>query len=119
MCYICGLETIALTEKQQEKVQVCENNWLGRIAGVKTVDKRRMDELRVEVGGKESFKKKLVRTMVKSTGYVERKGDEKLANRSNAQKEEGKRRRGRLRMRWEDCVKRDLERVGGEWRTTA
>ena len=22
-------------------------------------------------------------------------------------------------MRWEDCVKRDLERVGGEWRTTA
>ena len=22
-------------------------------------------------------------------------------------------------MRWEDCVKKDLERVGGEWRTTA
>ena len=22
-------------------------------------------------------------------------------------------------MRWEDCVKRGLERVGGEWRTTA
>ena len=22
-------------------------------------------------------------------------------------------------MRWEDCVKRDLERVGGEYRTTA
>ena len=22
-------------------------------------------------------------------------------------------------MRWEDCVKIDLERVGGEWRTTA
>ena len=22
-------------------------------------------------------------------------------------------------MRWEDCVRRDLGRVGGEWRTTA
>ena len=22
-------------------------------------------------------------------------------------------------MQWESCVKRDLERVGGEWRTTA
>ena len=28
-------------------------------------------------------------------------------------------RRRRPRMRWEDCVKRGLERVGGEWRTTA
>ena len=32
---------------------------------------------------------------------------------------EGKGRGRRLRMRWEDCVKRDLERVGGVWRTTA
>ena len=26
--------------------------------------------------------------------------------------------RGCPRMRWEDCVKRDLETVEGEWRTT-
>jgi len=32
--------------------------------------------------------------------------------RSDAQKVEGKRRRGRLRMRWED--QKDMERVGGE-----
>ena len=31
----------------------------------------------------------------------------------------GKRRRGRPRMGWEDSIKRDLGRVGGEWRTTA
>ena len=31
----------------------------------------------------------------------------------------GKRGRVRRRMRWEDCVKRDIESVGGEWRTTA
>ena len=42
------LEMMALTEKQQEKVQVCEK----RIVGVKRVFKRRMDELRVDAGEK-------------------------------------------------------------------
>ena len=45
-------------------MQVCENNWIRRIKGVKRVkraDKRRMDELRVE----ESFENKLMRSSVK------------------------------------------------------
>ena len=50
---------MALTEKQQEKVQVCENNRMRGIVGVTREYKRRRDELRVEVGGKESFMKKL------------------------------------------------------------
>ena len=56
--------------------------------------------------------------MVKWAGHLERKVDEKLAKRSDVQKVEGKRRRGRPKMRWADWVKRDLERVKGEWRTT-
>jgi hypothetical protein len=36
-----------------------EYSWVIRIMGVKSLDKRRMDELKVEVGVKESFKKKL------------------------------------------------------------
>jgi len=31
---------------------------------------------------------------------------------SRSQENRGERGRGRLRMRWEDCVKRELERVG-------
>ena len=42
-------------------------------------DKRRMDELRLEAGVKERFKKKLVRSRLKRGGHVERMGDEKLA----------------------------------------
>ena len=49
----------------------------------------------------------------------EKNGRGKLAKRADAQKVDGKIRLGRPRMRWEDCVKRDLEKVGGEWRTTA
>ena len=50
-------------------------------------------------------------------GWKERKI--KNTQKADAQKVEGERRRGRQRMRWEDCVKIDLEREGGEWRTTA
>ena len=57
----------------------------------------------MEVGVKESFKKKLVRSSLKWAGCMERIGDEK---RADAQKVEGKMKRGRSIMRWEDCVKR-------------
>ena len=45
-----GLETAALTEQQQQKLQVCENNWVRRIIRTKRVDRRRMNDLRKEVG---------------------------------------------------------------------
>ena len=35
-----GLETVALSELQQHKLQLCENNWIRRIAGVKRVERR-------------------------------------------------------------------------------
>ena len=85
-----------LTEKQ-EKVQVCETNLVRRIVGVKRADKRRTDELRVEVGVKDNFKKKLARNCLTWAGHAEMMGDEKLAKRADAQKVEGKR---RLKLRW-------------------
>ena len=45
----------------------------------------------MEAGVKESVKKKLVRRRLKWAGHVEKMGDEKLANRADALKMEGKR----------------------------
>ena len=42
LAYLYGLETVPLTERQQQRLQVCENNWVRKIVGVKWVD-RRMD----------------------------------------------------------------------------
>ena len=60
-----------MTEKR-EKLQVYKNNWARRIAGVKRIDKRRMEELREEAGVRESHKeaggsltRKLVRSRLK------------------------------------------------------
>ena len=34
-----GMETLALTELQQQRLQVCENNWVGKIAKVTRADR--------------------------------------------------------------------------------
>ena len=40
-----GLETLALSERHQHKLQICEYKWLMRIAGVRRVERRRMEDL--------------------------------------------------------------------------
>ena len=41
-----GLETLM----EQQQLQICENNWVRRITRTKTIDKRRMNDLRKEDG---------------------------------------------------------------------
>ena len=54
------------------------------IMGVKRADKRRMRELRLEVGVKEVVTKTLVGIRLEWAGHVERMGYEKLAKKSVA-----------------------------------
>ena len=55
-----------------------------------------MEELREEVGVKEGFRRKLVRSWLKWAGRVERMEGEQLMKRVDALRVEGRRRRGRL-----------------------
>ena len=48
-----GTETV--TELQQQRLQVCENNWVRKIATVTRADRRRMVELREETGVQEEL----------------------------------------------------------------
>ena len=50
-----GTETLALTELQQQRLQVCENNWVRKIARVTRADRRRMVQLREETGVQRSL----------------------------------------------------------------
>ena len=99
---------------QQEKVQVCENGEVRRIAGIKRVDKRRTEELREDIGVKKSFRRKLARSWLKWAGHLERIAGERLTKRAGVPRMEGRRRRGRPVLRWEDSVKRYLAAVGVE-----
>ena len=50
--------------------------------------------------------------------HIERMADDRLPKRAAELREEGRRRRGRPRLRWEVCVKRDVKKAGeeGDWK---
>ena len=74
--YISGRQTMALTEKQQENQCPGLRKHPGKkIMGGKRVDRKRVDEVRGEIGEKESFNNKLVRSRLVWAGHVDRMGD--------------------------------------------
>ena len=116
-----GLDTLALSELHQHKLQVCEINWIRKIAGVRRVERRTMKDLREEVGTKACIVGKIVKSRVKWAGHIVRMKDDKLPKRDETKKQEGSRKRERPQLRWDDCVKRDLRKAEEEeqWRENA
>ena len=73
-----------------------------------------MVELREETGVQRSLTERLVRSRLQWTGHVERMADDRLPKKAAELREQGRRRPGRPRLRWEDCVKRDVMKAGEE-----
>ena len=71
-------------------------------------------ELMEETGVHRSLTERLVRSRLQWAGHVERMADDRLKKRATELREEGRRRRGRPRLRWEDCDKRDVRKAGEE-----
>ena len=97
--------TLSMTELQPQRLQECENNWVRKIARVTRAVKRRMVELREETGVQRSLTERLVRSRLQWAGHVEMMADDRLPKRAAELREQDRRRRGRPRLRWEDCVK--------------
>ena len=55
-----------------------------------------------------------MRSRLQWAGYVERMADDRLPKRAAELREQGRRRRGRPRLRWEDSVKRYARKAGEE-----
>ena len=71
-----GTETLALTVLQQQRLQVCENNWVRKISRVTRADRQRMVELREETGVQRSLTERLARSRLQWAGHVERMADD-------------------------------------------
>ena len=61
-----------------------------------------------------SLTERLVRSRLQWAGHVERMADDRLPKRATELREQCRRRRGRPRLRWEDCVKIDVRKAGEE-----
>ena len=57
---------------------------------------------------------RLVRSRSQWAGHIERMADDRLPKRAAELREQGRRRRGRQLLRWEDCVKRDVGKAEEE-----
>ena len=73
-----------------------------------------MVELREETGVQRSLTERLARSRLQWAWHVERMADDRLPKIAAELREQGRRRRGRPRLRWEDCVKRDVRKAGEE-----
>ena len=59
-----------------------------------------------------SLIERLVRNGLQWAGQVERMADDRLPKEATELREQGRGRRGRSRLGWEDCVKRDMRKAG-------
>ena len=59
-----------------------------------------------------------MRSRLQWAGHIERIADDRLPKRATELREQDRRRRGRSRLRWENCVKRDVKKTGeeGDWK---
>ena len=80
--YLYGLETVELTERQQQRLQLCKNNWVRRIVEVKRVDRRRMDELREKIGVQMSLTGRLVKCQLRWAWHLLWMGERENAKES-------------------------------------
>ena len=53
-----------------------------------------------------------MRSSLQWAGHIERMADDRLPKRVAELREQDRRRRGRPKLRWEDCVKRDVRKAG-------
>ena len=65
--------------------------------------------------------RRLKSSRIRWAGHVARMGDERRVHKILLGKPEGMRPRGRLKIRWEDNIIRDLKKVDyeGDWKTLA
>ena len=112
LCLCCyGLETVAVTKKQVEEMEVAEMKMLRFAMGVTRKDKIRNEHIRSTVKV-ERLGMKMRESRLRWYGHVMRRDQEYVGRKMMEMELPGKRRRGRPKRRFLDVVKEDMKEVG-------
>ena len=106
-------ETVAVTKKQVEEMEVAEMKMLSFAMGVTRKDKIRNECIRSTVKV-ERLGMKMREGRVRWCGHVMRRDHEYVGRKIMEMELPGKRRRGRPKRRFVDVVKEDMEEVGAK-----
>ena len=108
---VYGLETVAVTKKQVEEMEVAEMKMLRFAMGVTRKDKIRNENIRSTVKV-EQLGMKMREGRLRWYGHVMRRDQEYVGRKMMEMELPGKRRRGRPKRRFLDAVKEDMQEVG-------
>ena len=108
---VYGLETVAVTKKQVEEMEVAEMKMLRFAMGVTRKDKIRNKHIRSTVKV-EQLGMKMREGRLRWYGHVMRRDQEYVGRKMMEMELPGKRRRGRPKRRFLDAVKEDMQEVG-------
>ena len=108
---VYGLETVAVTKKQVEEMEVAEMKMLKFAMGVTRKDKIRNEHIRSTVKV-ERLGMKMKEGRLRWYGHVMRRDQEYVGRKMMEMELLGKRRRGRPKRRFVDVVKEDMWEVG-------
>ena len=108
---VYGLETVAVTKKQVEEMEVTDMKMLRFTMGVMRKDKIRKEHIRSTVKV-EWLGMKMREGRLRWYGHVMRRDQEYVGRKMMEMELPGKRRRGRPKRRFLDVVKEDMKEVG-------
>ena len=121
---IYGAETWSTTKEDEERLDVSEMRMLRWTCGVTKLDRIANRYIRGTMKVREVSGKIRERRLA-WYGHVERREEDHYLKRIVNMEVPGRRRRGRPKTRWKDCVRRDIKEVGvrerdaidrGKWR---
>ena len=110
---VYGLETVAVTKKQVEEMEVVEIKMLRFAMGVTRKDKIRNEHIRSTVKV-QRLGMKMREGKLRWYGHVMRRGQENIGRKKMEMELPGKRRRGRPKRKFLDVVKKDMGKVGAK-----
>ena len=110
---VYGLETVAVTKKQVEEMEVAEMKMLRFAMGVTRKDKIRNEYIR-STDKVERLEMKMREVRLRWYGHVMRRDQEYVGRRAIEMELPENRRRGRPKRRFLDVVKKDMEEVGAK-----